>query len=314
MLTNHQERLTFTVPLTLENHSLAQAFRRQQSDSTKAKQVYLNTLAVCAVRYYLCCMGIETNCENCSSWNSVAQSFMDVGDLEIPQLGKLECRPILPNSDIVRIPAETWYDRIGYVGVQFDEALREGTLLGFVKNVASCELPIRQLLSLEDLLIHLDELQQTALSRMQVNLSQWFENVFAPGWQSLEALLTANVSQLAFSVRNETSITNTVRGAKLIDLGLQLGQFSLALLIAITQEAKESRCITIQLHPMTSNKFLPTSLKLILMSTLGEIIQEVHSRSMDNYIQLKRFRGKPGEEFTICITNNEFTLTENFVI
>ncbi len=312
MLTNHQEHLTFTVPLTLEYHSIAQAFRRQQSDLTRAKQVYLNTLAVCAVRYYLCCMGIETNCENCSSWNPVAQSFIDVADLEIPQ-GKLECRPILPDSDIVRIPEETLYDRIGYVGVQFDQALRSGTLLGFVKNVASCELPIRQLQSLEDLLIHLDELQQTALSKIQVNLSQWFENVFAPGWQSLEALLAANLSQFAFSIRNETNLNNTVRGAKLIDLGLRVGQLSVALLIAITQD-KDNLCITVQLHPLNYSKFLPTNLKLILMSALGEIIQEVHSRSLDNYIQLKRFRGQPGEKFTVRITNNEFTINENFVI
>jgi hypothetical protein len=314
MLTNYQEYLTFTVPLTLEYHQIAQAFRRQQSDVTKAKQVYLNTLAVCAVKYYLSCMGLETNYDNCSSWNPVGQSFIDVADLEIPQIGKLECRPILPDSYIVHIPEETWCNRIGYVGVQFDQALHSGTLLGFVKNVASSELPISKLNSLEYLLIHLDELQQTILSRAQVNLSQWFENTFAPGWQSLDVLLTATQSQFAFSIRNDTNSSNTVKGAKLIDLGLRLGQLSLALLIAVTQESKDNACIIIQLHPMNYSKFLPANLKLILKSALGEIIQEVHSRNLDNYIQLKRFRGKTGETFSICITNNELTITENFVI
>jgi hypothetical protein len=51
----------FTVPLALEAHSRAEEFRRYQSNPGKAKQVYLNTLAVYAVHVYLQCRGFETD-------------------------------------------------------------------------------------------------------------------------------------------------------------------------------------------------------------------------------------------------------------
>ena len=47
---NIDNRLTFTVPLTQEAHQLAEKHRCQQHDPQKGKQVYLNTLAVYAVR------------------------------------------------------------------------------------------------------------------------------------------------------------------------------------------------------------------------------------------------------------------------
>jgi hypothetical protein len=46
---NLSESLTFTVPLSSSAHHLAEQFCRQQSNQKKAKQVYLNTLAVSAV-------------------------------------------------------------------------------------------------------------------------------------------------------------------------------------------------------------------------------------------------------------------------
>jgi hypothetical protein len=61
MMRNLSESLTFTVPLSSSAHHLAEQFCRQQSNQKKAKQVYLNTLAVSAVNFYLRCMGVETD-------------------------------------------------------------------------------------------------------------------------------------------------------------------------------------------------------------------------------------------------------------
>jgi len=41
-----EEDDTFTMPLTLKAHQIANQFRQQQPNRQKAKQVYLNTLAV----------------------------------------------------------------------------------------------------------------------------------------------------------------------------------------------------------------------------------------------------------------------------
>lgn len=315
MMRNLSESLTFTVPLSSSAHHLAEQFRRQQSNPEKAKQVYLNTLAVSAVNFYLRCMGVETDWEGSQSRNPVMLSILDVADVEIPNLGKLECRPVLPQDKVVHIPSEVWSDRIGYVAVQLDQSLRVATLLGFSQTAGNGELPISQLRSLEDLLEHLRQIKQPEPAKTGVNLSQWFENVFEAGWQSLEALLGTNQENLAFSFRSASGLSERqVKRAKLINLGLQLESQSVALLVAIAPEAERKVGILVQVHPVGGETYLPPNLTLSLLSETGDILQDVQSRSQDNYIQLKRFRGTPGESFNIQIAFGDATMTETFEI
>ena len=306
------EFLTFTVPLGLSAHRLAEQFRLQQTNQKKAKQVYLNTLAVSAVNFYLRCMGIATDLEASQSWNPVMQALMDVADLDVTGLGKLECRPVLRETQIIQIPPEVWSNRIGYVAVQLEQSLLEATLLGFTKTAPfTGELPLSELRSLEDLLEQLHQIRQPELGKMRVNLNQWFQNVFDAGWQSLEALLGTN-QDLVFSFRSVSRLSQAgVKRAKLIDLGLQLGSQSVALLVAITKDA-EQMGIVVQVHPVGGD-YLPPNLRLSLLSDSGEI-QAVQSRTQDNYIQLKRFRGLLGECFNIKVAFGDISVTENFVI
>jgi hypothetical protein len=51
-----------------------------------------------------------------------------------------------------------------------------------------------------------------------------------------------------------------------------------------------------------------------LLSEAGDILQDVQSRSQDNYIQLKRFRGNPGECFNIQVTFGDASMIETFAI
>jgi hypothetical protein len=322
-MTRELSNLIFSVPLSVEAHRLAQQFCKQQSDRTKAKQIYLNTLAVSAVKFYLRCMGIETNWEASLSWNPVFQSLMDVADLEIPFRGKLECRPVLPETNILYIPPEVRCDaeggtlscdhRIGYIAVRLDSKLVEATLLGFTKTVPeSGELPISQLRSLEDLLEHLHQIRQLQPTTMRVSLSQWFEQIFTDNWQSVEALL-ATRENLAFSLRSTSRLGEaSVQRAKLIDLGLQLANQSVALLVAIAPDVAPKVAILVQLHP-TNADYLPPDIKLILLSD-GSTLQSVQSRTEDNYIQLKRFRVNPGECFNIQVAFGNVRVTESFTI
>lgn len=311
-MTQELSALTFNAPLGTKAHRLAQQFCRKQSDRTKAKQVYLNTLAVSAVNFYLQCMGIETNWEGSLSYSPVFQSLMDVADLEIPKLGKLECRPILPQTNILTIPPETWSDRIAYLAVQLDSSLEQATLLGFTKIAPeSGELPINQLHSLADFLEYLYQIRQSEPTTTRVNLSQWFDHVFTESWQSVEALL-ATQHNLAFSFRSASRLGEAdVKRAKLIDLGMQLANQSVALLVAIAPDV-DRMTILVQLHP-TSADYLPPDIKLILLSD-GSTLQEVESRTEDNYIQLKRFRVNPGECFDIQVAFGNVRVTESFTI
>lgn len=304
------EPWTFTVTLALSAHARAKHFQRYHSNPQKAKQVYLNTLAVYAVNFYLDCIGIETDWSASFSCNPVMQTILDVADLDIPKLGKLECRPVLPEDPVVCIPLEVLSDRIGYVAVRLDPSLREATLLGFSKTVPeSGELAIGEWRSLPDLL---DVLVPAPAQSIQ--LSKWFENIFEAGWQSLETLLGINQENLAFSFRSASTLQSeeTIKAAKLIDLGVELENQSVALLMAITPTSEQKTIVLVQVHPV-ARKTLPANLKLSLLEA-GKTIKEVESSGKYNYIQLPPFRGNYGESFDIQVSLGEASVTETFEI
>ena len=100
----------------------------------------------------------------------------------------------------------------------------------------------------------------------------------------------------------------------MIDLGLQLGNQSVVLLIAIAPEVDEKVSILVHVHPGSGENYLLSKTKLILRSDSGVVLQEVQSRSKDNYIQLKRFRGNYGECFSIQVATSGVSVTETFQI
>ena len=136
---------------------------------------------------------------------SRAPLCVNVADLEVKGIGRLECRPLRADEQTCYIPPEVWSERIGYVVVQLDELFREATVLGFAQTAAFEQLPITQLQPLEDLLAHLNQLMQSpavstsvAEGITLVNLSQWLKNVFDTGWQTVEALFGSAEASLAF--------------------------------------------------------------------------------------------------------------------
>lgn len=150
----------FTVPLSSKQHHLAEQLCYRQNNREKAKQVYLNTLAVFAVDFYLRCMMIETDWEASLSWDLVTRTLIDVADLKVTRIGTLECRPVLPEQQVVQIPPEVRSDRIGYIAVRIDKSLKKAKLLGFSKTAPlTGELHISELQSLEALLRHIEEVQ-----------------------------------------------------------------------------------------------------------------------------------------------------------
>ncbi len=158
-----EQRTMFTVTLTPEAFRIARKFQSQYDEPEKARQVYLNILAVYAVDFYCDCMGIETDLEASDSLDIITQSLMDVADLELTNLGKLECRPVLPKEPTCYIPSDTWENRIGYVAVGINEEDRQATLIGFYPAVNPLEMTEQVSLddfqSLSSLLDHLSRLE-----------------------------------------------------------------------------------------------------------------------------------------------------------
>lgn len=313
-----QDYLTFTVPLTLEAHRIAQQFHKHQSNSKKAKQVYLNTLAVYAVNFYLKCLGIETEQSASDSWNPVMQTLANIADLEVKDLGKLECRPVLAEVKSCHVPPEVMSARIGYVAVRLDQSLTEATVLGFLPTVAKEEFPLSQLNSLEDLLEHLSQLKQPQPVKERVQLRQWWHDVFDAGWQTVEALFDAPQAELAFRFRNrynpQTSASNNstdgVKRGKL--LGLERVGEQVALFVGLKSVTSSEIDISVEVYPTGGQIYLPQDLQLMVLDEKGEAVMQAQARSTKN-IQLK-FSSEPGETFGVKVALGDVSVTEAFLI
>ncbi|MFN6527821.1 DUF1822 family protein [Nostoc sp. ChiSLP03a] len=313
--------LTFSAPIPVDGRHRAEELRRQQATQAKGEQVYLNTLSVSFVNYYLCCMGFETDLHKSDSWNVIQQTLMDVADLSLKNLGLLECRPVLPDTQFVYVPPEVQSNRIGYVAVQIGKSFREATLLGFVKQVQTDLLPINQLQPLDNLLEYLEELSQLQVAAIAdnslnhnqnlVNLKQWLENIFEAGWQEVETLLGTQSANPAWGMRSKAGAFLS-RG-KLIDVGDFLSKRAVVLVVTLPSDNEQEMDIIVELHPTNGQDYLPPNLHLMVLDFEGASVMEAQTRSNNKNIQLE-FSCEVGERFSVQLVLGDISITENFVI
>ncbi|MBW4626521.1 MAG: DUF1822 family protein [Brasilonema octagenarum HA4186-MV1] len=158
---NNTQPLSPSVLLGRDAHRWAEQFAAEQATPQKGKQVYLNTLAVYAVHTYLRELAIETDLTTSDSWHPGFQAIFNIADLVLPNVGKLECRPVLPGEVAFLLPLEVTQDRIGYVGVEFRQQLDSAQLLGFAPANSYIEPPEKiQLIELQSLNVLTDKLRQ----------------------------------------------------------------------------------------------------------------------------------------------------------
>ncbi|GAB4535431.1 MAG: hypothetical protein Tsb0014_22420 [Pleurocapsa sp.] len=307
---NGLEEYGIALPLTQSAYSTAERFATEQIDPNKAERVRLNTLAVWLVRDYLDLMAIPTNITGGDSWNPLMRMSADVADLEITNVGYLECIPCQTKASSYIVPPEVQRDRIGYVVVQIDDTLREGTILGF--SPTAQDGVISQLQSWDSLLVHLDRLaSRVTVEARIVNLSQWLEGIFTTGWETVRDLLLASDNNLAFSFRSaETEQENLLRRGKILDLGNELGRIILLVEVRNTESAE--KIITLQIYPTETN-YLPPQIQLQVLDDAETVFATATSTSNDNYLQLQ-LHGAPGESFKVEISAANNTLREDFTI
>lgn len=300
------DRATITIPVTLSARETADRFRQQHPH--KAKQIYLNTLAVQAVQSYLSWFGIATDLSASHSWNPVMQALSDVADLTVTGIGRLECRSVLPSETTCQIPAEVWADRIGYVAVQFDETLTEAILLGFVSNVTTETVAITQLRSLDQLLDHLKQPHSEA----PTHLSRWLEGAIEAGWQTLEDCF-GQQPVLNFRASSQLqAVESPVIRSKMLNLGIGLEEIFVALLVGVIPTENEWMEVWIRVCPIDRQTYLPTGLEVIVLDAENCPAMQAQSRNTD-MIQL-RFTGMIGETFSIKIALGRQSIIKAFVI
>lgn len=221
---------SLAMPITNKAIQTARQFADLVVDQQEAQQVYLNTLAVWAVHDYLQLMEIDTNLEQSDSWHPVLRVCVDVADLMVTGLGKLECRPVILNDtenhevgldkfnkseSSCYVPPEVWDDRIGYIMVGINQQKQEARLLGFAKTAGVGELVLSELESMDAFLLYLEELTQNSKKAANYslnNLSQWLLNVFEGGWQDVELL---------FNTPSEIATQNSDNSQSRLGQGLQ---------------------------------------------------------------------------------------------
>ncbi|MBW4559364.1 MAG: DUF1822 family protein [Trichormus sp. ATA11-4-KO1] len=319
-ITERLENFALPLPISQAARTTAQLFANQQPTPDKAEQVRLNTLAVSVVNDYLQMMEIPTDLKISDSWNLIMQLCANVADLEIPSLGRLECRPVTVDQQVCVIPPEAWQERVGYVVVQIDESLHEAQLLGFIPSVTTETLPLSQLQPPEALIDCLAQLKTSPIKTL-VNLSQWVVDQCEAGWQTLESLRNSLESRPAYAFRSAVMTDETsqdqaetvTRRAKLIDLGIQIVDQPVMLIVEINPEANQKTSIRLQLHSTGNQIYLPTGVQLRVLDESGAVFLEASARSADNYIQLQ-FKGEIQEQFSVQVSLGNMSITEHFVI
>lgn len=355
---------TISIPISSAFRQQAEQFAQEQPTPEKEKQVYLNTLAVQVVHIYLQMMDISTDLEASDCWHFSDRLCTDVADLHITGLGNLECRPIRAGESECFVPPEVWSDRIGYVVVQIDHNDGSGTILGFVSTITNPLLPINQLQSLNAFLMHLDQLSRAIESSLQpvstetqaiapnfypsVCLSQWFNNIFAANWQTIEAAFAAKLSAIVFLGESDqessdaekiSQITHLIQTTedeetrwkaveqlwtidpnhpasgvrRMMDLGIHLAGKAVGLMVAVLRKPDRTVAILLRVYPMGSQRYLPPRLQLTGLQEDGQPFLAAESRDRDDYIQLK-FCAEPGERFGVRISLTDVSITENFVV
>lgn len=298
--------LTYTVPLSISAHAIAR--ERTIHLGRNRRRQYLNILAALSAQYFLKSVGIESTLEDL---HSPLVAVMEMSDIVLPDVGQLHCQVILPGDSHLSIPEAAWCDRVGYLAIQFREDLRESKILGFTQDPKQ-SLPLTELEDVAALLHHITGLRVSAQPNDEpesvVNLRTWLTGKVTQGWSELSDLF--NPPQLNLAFRGDR---HPVSRAQPIDIGMHLGGHSLALVIAIAEDAGETLHLQTQLHPIGHDCLPPQVYLEVQHSETGATIASVSAQESDHLIQLK-LEAQPGDRFRTVICHENERFTQEFLV
>ncbi len=149
----------------------------------------------------------------------------------------------------------------------------------------------------------------------QVHLTNWFNQIFEPGWQPVDVLFShSQVPALRMRSTLHLRSEDMIKRFKQITLGGGQEGKSVIMLVAVTQEGNELTSICVQAQPAEDATVLPPSLRLLLRDAADTPLAEVQAQGSDSFIQLPYFRGEPQESFSIQLHWANHSHTEKFVV
>lgn len=335
-----------SIPLPIAPADLAQAnaFASAHDHPEKAKQVKLNTLAMLAMKQYLNLLQVPTSIEVGDAWSVGMQALMNVADLVLPGIGRLECRPVVgaidldseqPPSGMVEVPAEVWHERIGHVVVQIDEAQQLAAILGYLPSVEEEHVDLATLEPIDALIAVLATKDYVAapilggtaredgsaigeaIAKSTIQLGQWFQNVMDEGWRSIDDL-QLNYLPPVFRFKDEPQPSEPnylICRGKVLQLDAISNQ-NIVLVVGVkpivTEEGEPNNQAILTLYPVAPEHNLPEC-EITLRDEYGYAFESTQTKPQDETLEL-RVMGFEGEGFDLVIQSAAGTIVEKFML
>lgn len=321
---------SISIALTNAMRDVAWRSARRHPSREKQGEVFRNLLAVQAVETFLIRMGVKTG-RGSDSYDLAAQLSLDVADLEILGVGRLECRPVNPKAVHCDFPMETWSDRLGYVAVVIEAT--QATLLGFLPEVQAEQVLLDRFEPLTNLF--------EALVVKENSLSDWLMGNARDRWRDLRQwkpqgnplaafcpapLVESPVEQIVMAIHqaqdDETLWSQSDRlwqiapdhpqagVRRVLDLGLALEGHAIALVVGVLPQDDGEVAVLLRVAPL-QQLYLPQGITLAGLYPDGNAFARVQARASDNLIQLK-FQANLGEKFSVQVILGDSSLTEHF--
>ncbi|MEM6433998.1 MAG: DUF1822 family protein [Cyanobacteria bacterium P01_D01_bin.115] len=317
-----------SLPLALTAHRRAQDFQRRHTVPAVQKRVYLNTLATYAGATYLEMRGYDIDWRQSYSHDPAQQTLLDVADVMISGVGRLECRPVLPGASAMTIPAAVSSDRIAYLAIYLDASLRQATLLGFIatRPVPTGDVTSIPLSDLQSPEMLGSFLAQQATEVGPVRLSRWLQQTVETGWQAVaDTVAELTAPSPTFAWRNSAAAeTGTDKAdsmsqpvpqigqSKSITLGTGATAVTVTLLVGLLPQGPDELEIWVQLSPAAGQTRLPTALRLAILDAADVAVMQAEARDTEA-IQLK-FVAAIAEQFSVQVVLGDRTYTERFEV
>jgi hypothetical protein len=298
-------------------HQLAKGFASEQLTIDKGRSVYLNTLAVHTVSRYLTLCGIKTDLQQGDWRDPVTHTLQDISDLVIPNIGRIECRAILPGASRMAIPSFAPQDVVGYVAVQFDEELKSVDLLGFFPShelmAEQEQISLQELLPLEEIFAYLDPVTRLSIAFQRGGLKVWrrLHDFSQDLTESLQQALSQHFRP-AFQVRsnNPSELLSDNAIAQPLPIGSNL---VLVIDRTVQDNALPGEEISVCVIVCSDNGDygLPADLQMTISSGDNSQMNPV---TPGVPVVIQSFTGTEGEPFQVLITSNGDEYTESFEI
>ena len=168
--------------------------------------------------------------------------------------------------------------------------------------------------------VGLEAIRLGAPGESLVNLSQWLNNIFDRGWQTIEEALAPPQAQLAFNVRSAIRIQNNsldkpnqqVERVKLLSSELKQEGNSVALLVGLIPEKSPTIDISVEVYPTTGKTELPEDMELMILDDSGKALMQAQARNSQT--MRFNFSGEPGDFFRVKVVVGDISFTEAFVV